>query len=408
MAQIFPQNPDLSDPRRAALIRTLATLPDEWTLLCDRRIGYDARDAVDAVLVHPKIGIALVDLAPANPTEAVDALDEHLAHERFARYFPGDLPIVGLSVAADDIIEIGECLAAAFDAAPRLSIQDMDWADAVIEALLADGETVRAKPVGQEPTMPKRGVSVIESDNCFDADGEAAIAGGRPPRMEDGWHETGHSVPRRGRLIAAAAVIVLILGLGAGAWEVEQGGSFTIQSPAPGSLEVQVMYRPWAATQAATTLEAPHPSAPPVQLVAKSLDDPAPTPPLPTVVEPLPQPADTATETAVSRAPSDSASAPSHQATGVHRRQRSQHKPRREVERGAPEPQAVANEAPRRALDTTNLRELASAASTVIGEVRKGSTFRVIGRSDDGKWLKIETRDGLTGYYWAARAREMR
>lgn len=126
------------------------------------------------------------------------------------------------------------------------------------------------------------------------------------------------------------------------------------------------------------------------------------------MVEPLPQPAETATETAVSRAPSDSASAPSHQATGVHRRQRSQHKPRREVERGAPEPQAVANEAPRRALDTTNLRELASAASTVIGEVRKGSTFRVIGRSDDGKWLKIETRDGLTGYYWAARAREMR
>jgi hypothetical protein len=61
-----------------------------------------------------------------------------------------------------------------------------------------------------------------------------------------------------------------------------------------------------------------------------------------------------------------------------------------------------------RALETTNLRELASAASTVIGEVAKGSAFRVIGRSDDGKWLKIETPDGLTGYYWAVRAREMR
>jgi hypothetical protein len=60
------------------------------------------------------------------------------------------------------------------------------------------------------------------------------------------------------------------------------------------------------------------------------------------------------------------------------------------------------------ALDTTNLRELASAVSTVVGTVAKGSTFRVIARSDDGKWLKIERRDGLTGYYWAARAREMR
>jgi uncharacterized protein YgiM (DUF1202 family) len=60
------------------------------------------------------------------------------------------------------------------------------------------------------------------------------------------------------------------------------------------------------------------------------------------------------------------------------------------------------------ALDTTNLRELASASSAVVGEVVKGSTFRVIDRSEDRKWLKIETRDGSTGYYWAARAREMR
>jgi SH3 domain-containing protein len=60
------------------------------------------------------------------------------------------------------------------------------------------------------------------------------------------------------------------------------------------------------------------------------------------------------------------------------------------------------------ALDTTNIRELASLLSTVIGTVEKGSTFRVIDRSKDGKWLKIETRDGSTGYYWAARARETR
>jgi hypothetical protein len=59
------------------------------------------------------------------------------------------------------------------------------------------------------------------------------------------------------------------------------------------------------------------------------------------------------------------------------------------------------------ALETTNLRELASASSTAIGEVAKGSTFRVIDRSKDGKWLKIEMGDGSTGYYWAARAREM-
>ena len=60
------------------------------------------------------------------------------------------------------------------------------------------------------------------------------------------------------------------------------------------------------------------------------------------------------------------------------------------------------------ALDTTNLRELGSSDSAVVGTVAKGSTFRVVGRSKDGQWLKIETRDGSTGYFWAARAREMR
>jgi hypothetical protein len=59
------------------------------------------------------------------------------------------------------------------------------------------------------------------------------------------------------------------------------------------------------------------------------------------------------------------------------------------------------------AQETTNLRELASAESKAIGEVLKGSTFHVIDRSKDGKWLKIETHDGSAGYYWAARARKM-
>jgi hypothetical protein len=80
---------------------------------------------------------------------------------------------------------------------------------------------------------------------------------------------------------------------------------------------------------------------------------------------------------------------------------------------GTSAPPSASKESMRRAeiwqaLDTTNLHELASATSAVIGEVGKGSTFRVISRSVDGKWLKIETRDGLTGYYWAARAREKR
>ncbi|HWG80494.1 MAG TPA: hypothetical protein VN681_12005 [Stellaceae bacterium] len=157
MAQVFPLNVDdlSADEARVSLAGTLAALPDPWTLLRHRRIGGDQAEPIDVVLVHPEIGVALVDEAPRDPAPSARRLREYLDGQRFGEFFPGELPIVALNVAADEFEMLGERLAAAFEAAPRLSVADADWADAVIELLMVPDDLAMA-PVGdtEAPRMP--------------------------------------------------------------------------------------------------------------------------------------------------------------------------------------------------------------------------------------------------------------
>ncbi len=66
-------------------------------------------------------------------------------------------------------------------------------------------------------------------------------------------------------------------------------------------------------------------------------------------------------------------------------------------------PQSVAvQETIWRAIETSNIRKGPSVGGDVVGEVKKGESFLVVGIS--GNWLEIRLRDGLAGYVWAARA----
>src|SRR5258708_40212190 len=98
MAQVFPLNvDDLSpDEGRASLAGTLAALPDPWTLLRHRRIGDEEAEPVEVVLVHPEIGVALVDQAPRDPPASARRLRGHLDPRRLGRFFPGALPSLTL------------------------------------------------------------------------------------------------------------------------------------------------------------------------------------------------------------------------------------------------------------------------------------------------------------------------
>src|SRR5258707_2921066 len=137
MAQLFPLNiDDLSpDGERVSLAGTLAALHDPWTLLRHRRIGAEEAEPVEVVLVHPEIGVALVDQAPRDPALSARRLREHLDQQRFGEFFPGDLPIVALSVADDEFEAIGERLTAAFQAAPPPSVTHAHSADAEVGIL---------------------------------------------------------------------------------------------------------------------------------------------------------------------------------------------------------------------------------------------------------------------------------
>src|SRR5579862_5362382 len=139
MAQVFPMRPAGSggDDAQSPLVETLLALPDPWVLLCDRRIGGDdGTEPIGVVLVHPEIGVALIDEAPRDPAGALGAFQAYLGEQRFAEFYPGELPVVAISIAREQLEAIGDHLAAAFEAAPRLTVADNDWADAVIELLL--------------------------------------------------------------------------------------------------------------------------------------------------------------------------------------------------------------------------------------------------------------------------------
>jgi hypothetical protein len=132
------------------LADAFARLPQAWTVLRDRRLG---GQVIDAVLVHPKRGLALVGLGPL-ALEAAAALRERLDGEHFAEFFPGTLPIVALDIAPVKIFEIERRLDGAFQGAPTLAITDGDWADAVVDLLLASDEPDLTTGAGSSTDLP--------------------------------------------------------------------------------------------------------------------------------------------------------------------------------------------------------------------------------------------------------------
>ncbi|HKW53757.1 MAG TPA: hypothetical protein VJO12_08705, partial [Stellaceae bacterium] len=287
MAQVFPlifplNVDDLSpDEALASLAGTLAALPDPWTLLRHRRIGGDEAEQIEVVLVHPEIGVALIDEAPRDPAPRARRLRDYLDGQRFGEFFPGELPIVTLSVAADDFEMLGERLAAAFEAAPRLSVADADWADAVIELMMvpddlamapvsdaASRESELAHPPAQgEPFEESHHARFDEAAREFDEIPDEQTRRdhfddaprerfdemlGEPVRRErfdDGPRDHYRRSPsldgdepplplmvdwpfaasyqrrrRRGRIAALAVVLLLLAGAGVAAWEYENAG----------------------------------------------------------------------------------------------------------------------------------------------------------------------------------------
>src|SRR5689334_22963932 len=305
MAQVFPLNHDMSagEDAQASLAATLAALPDPWTLLRDRRIG-DADPTIDVVLVHPEIGVALVAMAPTDPSGGVDALAAYLERERFGEFFAGELPIVSLCVAPDDVPAIGEALEQAFAEVPPLAIADKDWADAVIELLLTPDDLTMAPAFGRSPPPPEDATVRLHDfedfDERFPREPREDLSAPLPLAVDWPFGEDRRPRRRGWGIAASVAFVILLGGAGYAAWtynteedqlaEITPAGSRQVEVPMPPSQGAAEQKPEAAKESSATTSPPPPPPAaaapahPPVTLAAKPFAPPPPTPPKPSHV----------------------------------------------------------------------------------------------------------------------------
>jgi hypothetical protein len=151
----------LPPPRPAAsavnaVAALLAELPEPWVVLRSRRPWYsDGPPWVNFIALHPKKGIALIDAAPAQPEDAVEALEEFLARTRFAAFEQGGPPVVALTIARGEGDDLVERLEIAFTHAGRCRMGNGQWASAVADLLLTTPELMlrrleRVKPEAEE------------------------------------------------------------------------------------------------------------------------------------------------------------------------------------------------------------------------------------------------------------------
>ncbi|HUN46017.1 MAG TPA: hypothetical protein VMU85_05835, partial [Stellaceae bacterium] len=147
MAFRFDRNRRPAAPAAAAVAPTaglggaLAALPPPWVVF--RQSGFSAFDNASSqiygglyVALHPQMGIALVDLAPAQPEKAIPRL-RSLLQAAGKPEFAADAPaIVACALARDDVAAVGTRLAEIFAATPGEPI-GADWTDAAAAALTA-------------------------------------------------------------------------------------------------------------------------------------------------------------------------------------------------------------------------------------------------------------------------------
>ncbi len=127
----------LADPKTVyELEAALAELPPAWLILCNRH-AVDGPPWVKFIALHPRKGVALIDVEPAQPETAIAPLEEFLARKGFAPFTSGDPPIVALALAKDDIAAIEDRVAGAFAEAPPCGIESALWIETVTELLMS-------------------------------------------------------------------------------------------------------------------------------------------------------------------------------------------------------------------------------------------------------------------------------
>lgn len=129
-------------------------MPPGWIRLdqCNLSAIQGQTLVVQHVLLHPEIGVALIDIAPAEAPGAEAAFRDRLESARFAAIFPGQLPVVHLQLEPEVLGSLETLLPEAFAALPPLRLPGGDgWVSVVRRALASRG------PLRDAAAAPARG-----------------------------------------------------------------------------------------------------------------------------------------------------------------------------------------------------------------------------------------------------------
>lgn len=114
----------------------LSGIDTDWILLTGRVIGGDPAARMDMVLLHPMLGVVLVQFAPRWTEDAPVRLRRELDKARFAAVFHGYPPVVHLSVPQEDVLDLPARAITGFTHQWPLTLRGgRDWLQAVEDVL---------------------------------------------------------------------------------------------------------------------------------------------------------------------------------------------------------------------------------------------------------------------------------
>jgi len=115
-----------------------------WHVLRDCPLGGPGGVVLPYALLHPGMGVALLDLAPHRTPGAEALLRQRLDATRFSAIFPGSLPVAHLVLPPERLPDLPQVLDAAFGRLPPLALAGGDsW---VLSGIALTGVAVVAAP----------------------------------------------------------------------------------------------------------------------------------------------------------------------------------------------------------------------------------------------------------------------
>lgn len=144
----------------AGLGTHLAALPAPWTVFRQSKFslfdgGHGEIYGGIYVVLHPEKGIALVDLAPAEPATALPRLRALLRETSFAPFSLDEPPLIAVALTGGDFGAVAERLSEVFSATAPCLIEDRGWSEIAISALASRySELVRVQRAESAASAP--------------------------------------------------------------------------------------------------------------------------------------------------------------------------------------------------------------------------------------------------------------